>query len=267
MIARLGTAPPPGRFYRHLWRWGVDPVVDRYVANSPFTRRELMAHGIDGDKIETIENMAPRRASYAAAEGERIPGRVIFVGQTIPGKGLDLLLDAIGQLRSRGVDATLDVVGAVDGWEAPEYRGHRAALRERASRPDLAGAVNFLGFSEHVPALLGRASVHCCPSLPELREGFGLVVLEAKLAGLPSVVTPSGNLPDMIDHDRDGWLCTRTDAAAISEGLERFLTHPELLAAAGRAARQSAERYNDHRFASAWARVFAGEPHEFCHEI
>ena len=43
---------------------------------------------------------------------------------------------------------------------------------------------------------MARASVHCCPSLPDIREAFGLVVLEAKAAGLPSVVTPSGNLRD-----------------------------------------------------------------------
>ena len=54
-----------------------------------------------------------------------MPGRVIFVGQIIPEKGLDLLLDAVAILRARGVDATLDVVGEMDGWEAPSYRGHR----------------------------------------------------------------------------------------------------------------------------------------------
>ena len=266
VIARLGTAPPPGRFYRQLWQRLIDPVVDHYVANSGFTRRELMAHGIDGDKIEIIENTAPRRPQ-PPADGERIPGRIIYIGQIIPGKGVDLLLDALGQLRARGIDATLDVVGAIDSWEAPEYRGHRAALRERAAQPDLAGAVNFLGFSEQVPALLGQASVHCCPSLPELREGFGLVVLEAKLAGLPSVVTPSGNLPEMIDHGRDGWLCPRADAEAIAEGLAAFLRHPESLAAAGRAARVSAERYNGHRFASAWARVFSAGRSEYSHAV
>ena len=267
VIARLGTAPPTGTFYRHLWRRVINPVVDRFVANSDFTRRELMTHGIDGNKIETIENMAPRRPHGLPPDGARIPGRVIFVGQIIPGKGLDLLLEAIALLRGRGLDATLDVVGAIDGWEAPEFQGHRAALRERAARPDLTGAVNFLGFSENVPALLSRASVHCCPSRPDLREGFGLVVLEAKLAGVPSVVTPSGNLPEMIEHTRDGWLCPRADAEAIAEGLERFLTRPEALAAAGRAALVSAERYNGRRFASAWAQVFTADRNEYSHAL
>ena len=268
VIARLGTAPPPGRFYRNLWRRVINPVVDRFVANSDFTRRELMAHGIPGEKIETIENMSPRRQSATPDPVARIPGRVVFVGQIIPGKGVGVLLDAIAQLRGRGVDATLDVVGAIDAWESPEYRGHHAALRQRASRDDLAGAVNFLGHREDVPALLSRASVHCCPSLPELREGFGLVVLEAKLSGTPSVVTPSGNLPEMIEHARDGWLCPRADADALAEGLEYFLTNPEAAASAGRAAFASAERYSESRFATAWSRVFtAVGQHEYSHAL
>jgi glycosyltransferase involved in cell wall biosynthesis len=266
VIARLGTAPPPGTFYRHLWRRAVDPVVDVFVANSEFTRRELLAHGIKPEKVTTIENIAPPRKPQAApVDAVRIPGRIVFVGQIIPDKGLDLLLDAIGQLRRGGIDATLDVVGQIDGWEAPEYRGYRAALRERAQQPDLAGTINFLGFREDVPALLASASLHCCPSRPEHREGFGLVVLEAKISGLPSIVTPSGNLPEMIEHQRDGWVCARPDAPAIAAGLEYFLSRPGELAAAGRAAHASSFRYSESRFAAAWTRLFATAQIEHAH--
>ena len=262
VIARTGMAPPTGRFYRWLWRGLIAPVVDCFVANSEFTRRELTALGIADEKIETIVNMSPRRLESPARAEASIAGRVIFVGQLIPVKGLDLLLDAIAQVRAAGVEATLDVVGAIDGWEAPEYLGHHAALRARAACPDLAGAVQFLGWREDIPALMQRASVHCCPSRPAQREAFGLVVLEAKLAGRPSVVTPSGNLPEMIEHGRDGWRCPRADADAIAEGLTYFFTRPEVLAAAGPAALASAERYNERRFSGAWARVFGAGQEE-----
>ena len=257
VIARQGTAPPQGRFYGYLWRWVLDPVVDRYVANSAFTRRELIAHGIDGNKVETIVNMSPRRTRPPSRREDRIPGRVIYIGQIIPGKGLDLLLDAVAIVRGRGLAATLDVVGQFDGWESPEYGGHRAAIRDRASRPDLDGAVAFLGYRDDVPALLEQSALHCCPSRPELREGFGIVVLEAKRAGVASVVTGSGNLPDMIAHGVDGWVCARADAAAIAEGLEFFLRRPDELTRAGQAARLSAEKYSEERFAAAWAAAFA----------
>ena len=240
VVARQGTAPPPGRFYGWLWRSILDPVVDRYVANSEFTRREIVAHGIAAAKVETINNIAPRRATVPAAIA-RIPNRVIFVGQLIPEKGADLLLEAAALVRGRGLDVTVDIVGDIDGWEAPEYRGYRAALRERAQREDLRGAVSFLGVRDDVPSLLARSSLHCCPSRLEHREGFGVVVLEAKLAGIPSVVTRSGNLPDMIAHRQDGWICDDPLAAAIADGVEFFLRRPDELAVAGQAARRSAE--------------------------
>jgi glycosyltransferase involved in cell wall biosynthesis len=264
VIVRLGNAPAPGRFYRLLWRYLVDPFVDSFVSNSGFTTREVLALGIRAGKVRTIANMPARRGATETSppEGARIAGRVIFVGQIIPQKGVDLLLDAIALLRARGIDATLDIVGDMDGWESPAYRGHRAALRERAARADLSGAVAFLGWREDVPALMSRATVHCCPSRPEQREAFGNVVLEAKVAGLPSVVTPSGDLDELVAHRSDGWVCGETTAASIAEGLAYFLGSPEVRDRAARAALASASRYGADRFAAEWNAVFTASDAE-----
>ena len=123
--------------------------------------------------------------------------------------------------------------------------------------PDLRGAVAFLGHREDVPSLMNRASLHCCPSRPEMREGFGLVVLEAKLAGLPSVVGRSGALPELIDHGRNGWVCDPLAVTTLAEGLDVFLGDPDRLRNAGRLARESAAAYSQARFDNAWRSVFA----------
>jgi glycosyltransferase involved in cell wall biosynthesis len=260
VVLRLGNAPSPGGFYERLWRHGIARLVDRFVVNSDFTRRALLAVGIDEGRIQMIANMPARRPNgVAAAPVAPIPGRLIFVGQIIPEKGLDLLLDALALVRARGLDATLDVVGALDGWESPTYAGHRAAIRERARRDDLAGAVRFLGWREDVPDLLRRASLHCCPSRPEQRESFGNVVLEAKVSGVASLVTPSGSLPEVVVHRRDGWICGEPTAAALAEGIQYFLSQPGVLAEAGGAARRSAAHYSADRFAAAWRDLFAQE--------
>jgi glycosyltransferase involved in cell wall biosynthesis len=172
-------------------------------------------------------------------------------------KGVDLLLEAVATLRAHGRDVSLDVVGALDGWETPADRGYRQGLRDRASAPDLNGSVNFLGHREDVPMLMKRACIHCCPSRPEVREGFGLVVLEAKLAGLPSVVGRSGALPELIDHGANGWICDPVSAETIAEGLDRFLGEPDRLARSGRLARESASAYTQAQFDGAWRNVFA----------
>jgi glycosyltransferase involved in cell wall biosynthesis len=257
VVMRLGNAPEAGRFYRLLWRWLIDPFIDTFVCNSVFTQRELLSHDVAADKILVIANAPSDRGVAWRPDGDRMPGRVVFVGQIIPEKGLDCLLDAIALLRARGRAVTLDVVGDMDGWEAPGNVGYRAGLRARAARPDLAGAVDFLGWREDVPAIMARASVHCCPSLPQQREAFGNVVLEAKLSGLPSVVTPSGDLPDLVAHRENGWVCGEPTADAIAEGIAFFLDNPVRLVHAGRAAHESAREFSAEKFADAWVQVFA----------
>jgi glycosyltransferase involved in cell wall biosynthesis len=256
VVFRLGNAPEPGPFYRRVWRYGVNPFVDRFVCNSRFTETELLAHGIPSHKVSRIYNCAPSRPEPDLSDIRRDAHRIIYVGQIIPEKGVDLVLDALAILVGRGHDVALDVVGEIEGWAPPPYARHREALVARAGLPDLTGRVRFLGWRTDVPDLLARASLLCCPSRPEQREGFGLVVLEAKLAGVPGIVCPTGALPELIEHGEDGWVASEVSAAALAEGLEYFLKDPVRLQRARHAARRSAERFSRERFAEAWWAVF-----------
>lgn len=256
VILRLGNAPEPGAFYTFLWRHIIDRCVDQYVPNSQFIQRELLQHGISADKSRVVYNTVPHRP-HEWQQQRGVPGRIIFVGQVIPPKGVDLLLEAIAQLRSRGIDATLDVVGDIGGWEHPAYGGYRARVRARAEAADLAGAVRLLGVREDVPSLMATASVHCLPSRPEQKEGFTVATLEAKRAGLPSVVTQSGALPEMVRHTIDGWVCGETTVAAIAEGLAYFLADPDRARRAGEQARASELAFSRPEFARQWAEIFS----------
>ena len=256
VVLRLGNAPEPGRFYRMLWRNLIDRCVDRYVPNSKFIEHELLAHGIDRAKVRVIYNTVPHRGSEWGAS-RPVAGRIIYVGQIIPPKGVDVLLDAVALLLRQGLDVTLDVVGTIDGWEAPGYGGYRDRVRQRAGAADLAGRVRFLGQRDDVPVLMAAATVHCMPSRDEQKEGFAVVALEAKRAALPSVVTQSGALPEMIRHKVDGWVCPEVTAAAIAEGLAYFLSAPDRARAAGEQARASERTYNRERFAAEWADTFS----------
>ncbi|MFP5378404.1 MAG: glycosyltransferase family 4 protein [Vicinamibacteria bacterium] len=148
VVMRLGNAPVEGRWHARLWRWGLDRIVDRFVANSEFIAAEVVATGIPRARVEVVPNAVSRRAPAAPALIDRT--RVIFVGQVIPPKGVDLLLEAVARLRASGIPATIEVVGDMDGWESPSWAGYRAALRARAAEPDLAGAVTFSGHRDDV---------------------------------------------------------------------------------------------------------------------
>jgi len=177
-----------------------------------------------------------------------------------PPKGVDVLLDAFSLLLQRGHDASLDIVGDMNGWEPEGFAGYRDRIRARASAPEMRGRVRLLGLREDVPDLMASATIHCQPSRPEQKEGFAVVALEAKRSGLPSVVTTSGALPEMVAHRVDGWVCTETTAEALAEGLAHFLDDPSRAARAGDEALARERTYSHERFAAAWSDVFGGDP-------
>jgi glycosyltransferase involved in cell wall biosynthesis len=256
VVLALQNAPLVTARYRRLWRWVIDPVVDTYVCASVACQRPLVAFGVAPEKIRVVYNAPPPRPGTTTTRPSRQRGRVIYVGQIIPAKGLDLLLDAVGILVDRGLDVSLDIVGRHDGWIAPEYERFRNDLFERASRPDLIERVRFLGFREDVPALMAAATVHCIPSRPEMCEGFGIVVAEAKEAGVPSVAFDHGPFPELIDHRRTGWLCSEHTPAALAEGLQFFLTSADRDGRVAAEVRASGSRFTMGAFARGWREVF-----------
>jgi glycosyltransferase involved in cell wall biosynthesis len=259
VVLRLGNPPAQSRFYRLLWRHVINPLVSVFVCNSHFTQEELLSCGVPLRKVLQIYNTVPSRTASGSNSSRQDWRKLVFVGQLIPGKGVDVLMDAVGLLVQKGLDVKLDVVGDMERWEPPLFAGYRQRLIERAAEPDLAGRVNFLGYREDIPDVLAQAGIHCCPSQPELREGFGVVTVEAKMAGIPSVVTPTGALPELIRHGEDGWICSGVSAVALAEGIEKFLVDPALTSAAGVAALLSLERFDRKRFALRWWKIFSAQ--------
>ncbi|HUE89991.1 MAG TPA: glycosyltransferase family 4 protein [Vicinamibacterales bacterium] len=255
-ILRLGVAPPQHPFYPRFYRLAVEPFVDSMVCNSRFTERELHAIGVGLSKSCVIANVSPRRSVATPIAETRDATRAIFIGQLIPHKGLHLLLEAVAALVAGGSAMTLDVVGDLDRWEPPSYAGYRASLLARARKPDLAGRVRFLGAREDIPALLKAAGVHVAPSLPEFREAFGLVVLEAKEAGVPSIVFRSGSLPDLVRHESDGLVCDVPGVDALVGALKYYFEDPQAAERHGLAALASAAPFSRAQFARAWAAQF-----------
>jgi glycosyltransferase involved in cell wall biosynthesis len=251
VLLRSGVAPTRKRLHETLWQWIIRPLVTRHIANSAFTAGELRAVGIAAQSVATIFNVVPSRHSSRERQ-ERIPGRIAYVGQVIPAKGVLQLLDAVGLLAARGHDVTLDVAGQMEGWAPDDVHEYRRRVRARAKEPDLVGRVRLLGWHESVAPILEQASVHCCPSQPEQREGFGITVVEAKRAGTPSVVCPSGALPELIAHRHDGWITSGFEPEAIAAGLEWLLSDDTRLAHAQAAARDSLHRFDRAEFDRRW---------------
>lgn len=148
------------------------------------------------------------------------PPEVLVLGALVGWKRPDLALEACAAVRRTCPDARLRFVGAPLGAGGD---GLLAGLHERASREDLAGAVEFAGPVRDPRAELARASVllHCAE-----REPFGIAVVEALASGRPAVVPASAGPAEIVDRSC-GVLYPPGDSAGAAAAVLEVLSDPE----------------------------------------
>ncbi|WP_341940401.1 glycosyltransferase [Microbacterium sp. LWH10-1.2] len=139
--------------------------------------------------------------------------RVLYVGRLSPRKGPDLIVDAASVLRSRGVDASVTLLGAVfDGYEWYEQQ-----LREQAESTGV--DVDFAGFHPDVWPFLADADVLIVPS--RVDEPFGNTAVEGILALRPVIASDSSGLREAAGGYPTAQLVVPDDAGAIADALVR----------------------------------------------
>jgi glycosyltransferase involved in cell wall biosynthesis len=145
---------------------------------------------------------------------------VLYVGNILPHKGLDILIKAVSRL-PRG-QVTVDVAGpAVD---------HRY-LREVTSLIEHHGLkeeVRFHGWvdTEERDALMDKAHILVAPSR---MEGYGLIFVEAMACGLPAIAPAVGGASENITHGHEGFLVAPGDHQALASYLAELDGDRELL--------------------------------------
>lgn len=226
--------------WRLIWRFIVWRS-DLFVAVSRFVKNRIKATGVAAARIRVIYNLPPTRIAGADTEMQiDTSGRftIIFAGQIVPAKGPHLLIEAFEQIALEFPEAHLVVAGRISDWSGDEWA--RNLCSATLSTSAFASRIRFTGFIENVPELMSKCDVCVVPSVTE--EPLGNVVMEAKQAGIPSIIFRSGGLPEMITDGVDGYICTKKSAMAIAEALRFYLTDPGRVRRQGQAARLSLGR-------------------------
>jgi glycosyltransferase involved in cell wall biosynthesis len=169
----------------------------------------------------------------ATATCELSPLRILFMGILCESKGLLALIDACGQLKSRGVPFELNVVGQF------QTSTFESVLRRRIEELNLQDAVCFHGVLQGDAKwhTFSQSDVFCLPSF-YASESFPIVLLEAMSFQLPVVATRWRGIAEIVDDESTGYLVEPHDATAVADRLEQLQQSPDLRERLGSSGRQ-----------------------------
>lgn len=155
---------------------------------------------------------------------------ILFLGRLDVRKSPDVLLRAAIKMLNEHPGSKLIFGG--DGYlERYEALARELGIEERCE---------FLGWitGEDKEQLFCRAGVFC---LPSKNEGMPMSVLEAMAHGIPTIATPVGGVPQIIENGVNGYIIPVDDATALSAVLCKLADLPELRSTVGEAGRKTVE--------------------------
>lgn len=233
----------------HLARWGASvrpwlDIADAIVVPSEYLRNVFVHHGYAARVIPNIVDSL----AFRFRERGRLRPRLLSVRNLEPHYGVDRILRAFAIVIRRRPDATLTVAG---------YGSAERDLRRLATSLCRSG-VRFVGRVEPpaMPALYDGADVLLNASVVDNQP---LSILEAQLAGLPVVSTPTGDLARMVRNRETGLVVPADDPEAMAEAVMTLLEDPQLARGVAARARSEAAAYSWSRVRAAWAGVYEGE--------
>lgn len=183
------------------------------VVSSAFTARALVAYGVAPERVRVVVP-GTDRAPLAVGPQPGEPPALLCVASVTPRKGHDVLVAAL--------ERTLDVAWTcICAGSLERDRAHADSVLHRAAHAGLSGRIDFVGerHGEALAALYHNASVFV---LPSHYEGYGMVLADALVRGLPVVSTRGGAIPFTVPADA-GILVEPGDAVAFAHALRTML--------------------------------------------
>jgi glycosyltransferase involved in cell wall biosynthesis len=238
VIAHTALSEPTEHQHRVLAE--LADLADRVVVMSRAAATRMRTRfGVDPAKVVQIHHGA---TVPQAAEPD--PGRPTFLtcGLVGPGKGIERVIDAMGELRDVRPRPRYLVAGRthpkVLAAEGERYRNERI---EQAWRLGVAGSVSFDDEYRDVPSLTSLLQSSTAVVLPydSRDQATSGVLVDAIAAGRPVVATAFPHAVELLASGA-GLVVPQRDPTALAAALRRVLTQPDLAASMAAEARRLA---------------------------
>jgi glycosyltransferase involved in cell wall biosynthesis len=180
--------------------------------------------------------------------------RMVCVGRLCEQKGQLLLIEAAKALNEMGIDFELILAG--DG----ELRVPIEALIRQYQLEARVKITGWISSAEVRDYLLNAQAL----VLPSFAEGLPVVIMEAMSLRRPVISTYIAGIPELIEHDKHGWLIPAGSVNALTDAMQKLLTtSSEKLNKMGEAAYlQVIERHNIDKEAEKLAHYFQSVANE-----
>jgi len=180
----------------------------------PYEKINVIPNGIDTTAYTGIEKDYEFRRQYAM-DNEKI---ILFMGRLVYEKGVQHLISAMPKILDKYHDAKLLIAGK---------GGMENELKAQVERMGLRDKVYFTGYlnARQVSKMYRCADISVFPST---YEPFGIVALEAMLAGVPTVVSDVGGLNEIVTHGVDGMKSYAGNCNSLADSILELLFKPEL---------------------------------------
>ena len=217
-------------------------VNSKYMKNElqrlfglPYEKINVVPNGINTTVYNGLEKDYDFRRKYAM-DNEKI---ILFMGRLVYEKGIQHLISAMPKILEGYNDAKLIIAGK---------GGMTDQLKAQVEAMGLGDKVYFTGYlnAKQVSKMYKCADVSVFPST---YEPFGIVALEAMLAGVPTVVSDVGGLNEIVEHRVDGMKSYAGNPNSLADSILELLLNPELCGRITKKAKQKVKNeYN-------WAKI------------
>ncbi|MEM4733309.1 MAG: glycosyltransferase family 4 protein [Candidatus Bathyarchaeia archaeon] len=182
----------------------------KWAFGLPEDKLAMIPNGVNTNVYEGIEkeNLREFRAKFALPE-EKI---VLYVGRLVYEKGIHVLINAVPKILDK-VNAKFLIVG--NGYMKDQLLNIARSMR-------LEHKILFLGFVDEA-TLMKLQKCADVSVVPSLFEPFGIVALEAMAAKSPVVVSDTGGLTEIVEHDVTGVKVYPNNPESLAWGITKVL--------------------------------------------